>query len=1045
MAIHSWTLLTNGQIVAFDPLLDELVFNESAISAADVSFDFTANTSIFSFGGKTVTLQSAPDTLATTNVIFQNGSLFLFGDNSTSTAGDGLANTLTGGSHGDQLNGSAGNDTLNGGAGNDMLIGEAGNDRLNGGGGADTLIGGTGNDLYFVNAAGDTVIETLNQGTDTVRSSITYTLSDHVESLILIGAAAVDGTGNNLANTLTGNAQNNYLSGLGNSDTLNGGAGNDTLNGGGGADWLLGGEGNDTLIGNSGGDTLTGGGGNDVLIWDSADVVVDGGSGTDTLKVTGSGLVLDLTSASSIIHNIEVINITGSGDNTLMLGDGGDVIAVSGPYPGPYVLRVDGNTGDSVTTASGGWSHMLNVVIGSNTYAQYFNGVISLRVDTALERTGINTNTIEISLSSRDGDNGFRISGAGAYDNCGKSVSAAGDINGDGFGDVIVGAPNALVDGAGASYVIYGKESGFASDIQLEALSSANGFMLSGAGTYDQTGGSVSSAGDVNGDGFGDVIVGALGASPNGDSSGASYVVFGTGSGLGSNVDLSSLDGTNGFRLSGAAEFDLSGWSVSSAGDVNGDGFGDLVIGARDADPNGLSSGESYLVFGKGSGFTASLNLSALNGTNGLHFDGVAAGDQAGNSVHSAGDVNGDGYDDVIIGAPGADANGTDSGAAYVVFGQQSGFTSGINLSTLNGTTGFKISGVEAYDSTGFSVGAAGDINGDGFDDMVVGAYGARSNSQPHSGASFVVFGKADGFGAEIALSDLNGTNGFRISGTDFGDGSGLSVSGAGDFNGDGYDDLIIGAPFAQPNGPNTGMSYVVFGAADGFGANFDLSAIDGINGIFLVGATEQGYSGISVSAAGDVNGDGFDDLVVGASGANASYVVFGGDFTGAVTHLGSNVADSITGSASAEVFVSGQGNDTIRMGAGADVVHAGQGNDRILVTNTAFADIDGGSGIDTLKILGAGRTLDLTALANNEITGIERIDITGSGDNALVLSDLDVLALSDTSNQLRVDGNSGDVVDLVGTWTDAAAGATYHTWTLGAATILIGNDISVI
>ena len=159
----------------------------------------------------------------------------------------------------------------------------------------------------------------------------------------------------------------------------------------------------------------------------------------------------------------------------------------------------------------------------------------------------------------------------------------------------------------------------------------------------------------MNGDGFGDVIIGASEADPNGSSSGASYVVFGRTSGFAANLDLSTLDGSNGFKLSGVAQDDRSGGSVSAAGDVNDDGFDDLLIGAANADPNGPYSGASYVVFGKASGFRANLDLSTLDGSNGFKISGVAEDDLAGGSVSDAGDVNGDGFGDLIIGATGAD------------------------------------------------------------------------------------------------------------------------------------------------------------------------------------------------------------------------------------------------------------------------------------------------------------------------------------------------------------------------------------------------------
>jgi len=589
-----------------------------------------------------------------------------------------------------------------------------------------------------------------------------------------------------------------------------------------------------------------------------------------------------------------------------------------------------------------------------------------------------------INLSSLDGSNGFRLDGEVAHDLFGISVSNAGDVNGDGFDDVIVGAfgadPNGL--SSGSSYVVFGKASGFSANFDLSTLNGNNGFRLDGVAAHDFSGRSVSNAGDVNGDGFDDVIVGAYGAYPNGVSSGSSYVVFGKASGFSATMDLSSLDGSDGFRLDGLAAVDISGWAVSNAGDVNGDGFDDVIIGAHYAGPNGNSSGSSYVVFGKASGFSATMDLSSLDGSNGFRLDGREENDFSGLSVSTASDVNGDGFDDVIVGAIGAHyagPNGNWSGSSYVVFGKASGFSATMELSSLDGSNGFRLDGGAAYDFSGWSVSNAGDVNGDGFDDLIIGATYAVSNEN-NSGSSYVVFGKASGFSATMELSSLDGSNGFRLDGVSAGDLTGRSVSNAGDVNGDGFDDLIVGAPRADLNGEESGSSYIIFGRSD-FGSDVDFPG-----------------------TAGD---------------------------------------DELTGTKAAERFEAGAGNDKMIGRGGADVFYGEAGDDYIRVSDLNFQWADGGAGRDTLGLGGKGLNLDLAGV-NGRISDIETIYLYGTGDNTLTLTALDVVNLSSTSNVLRVNGNEGDhIVGLSNGWDDGGIHGKFHTYTQGEAVLLVGVNVA--
>lgn len=657
--------------------------------------------------------------------------------------------------------------------------------------------------------------------------------------------------------------------------------------------------------------------------------------------------------------------------------------------------------------------------------------------------------TYSLKLSSLDGTNGFRINGGSAGDYTGISVSGAGDVDGDGIDDLLIGAHLADPNGAnsGRAYVVYGRNGDFFAAVDLSGMPASQGFVLNGATTNDLAGFSVSEVGDFNNDGRDDFVVSAFGSDTSGTDAGSSWVVFGRAGDFASTVDLSAIGGGNGVRIDGGIAGELTGISVSSAGDVNGDGFVDIIIGA-----NGIKSsptttvGGAYIVFGKASGFTTPINLNGpgngvvkitgavgsghtgervsgggdfngdgfadvlisayginsyaggayvvfggssltrniglggLNGSTGFTILG-SPGQFAGMSVGNAGDVNGDGIDDIMVGAPFTNANAASGaeGAAYVIFGSRGGFDPTLNLADVDGTNGFRMFGENSFAGfTGWAVASAGDINGDGLGDMLVSAKKAGS---VYAGSVYVVFGQSGGFSPDLDLGHMIGSEGFRIDGSANGDNFGFSVSGAGDVNGDGFDDIIVGAYKADPTGlGNEGAGYVIFGRGDlQLSPELKLADLRDSQGFRLKGG-DNNLAGYAVSSAGDVNGDGIDDMLVSAPGitsldAGRVYLVYG--TTGARplevnlatmpaqvgTEILGALADDQTATSVSFGDINGDGIDDVILGS---TQAAGTGTDR------------GASYVVFGKVGGLGETLNLAGL--NGTNGF-RIDGQSNGD----------------------------------------------------------------
>lgn len=485
-----------------------------------------------------------------------------------------------------------------------------------------------------------------------------------------------------------------------------------------------------------------------------------------------------------------------------------------------------------------------------------------------------------IELSNLDGNNGFTITGLEELDQLGFDTSSAGDINNDGIDDFIVGARTVSSPGLTA-YVIFGTADTFPT-FELSDLDGSNGFSMFCGRDLGQ-GLRISGLGDINGDGIDDLGFGNLEM----DSvRGAAYIVYGRDGNFDASLDLSTLNGEDGFILEGTQDDSALGSEIVAGGDINGDGMNDLLIAAYEY--NDL--GAVYVLFGTDSNFPADFELSSLDGNNGFVINGFIDNQRVGSAAALA-DLNGDGLSDIVVGARTTAPNL--SGAAYVVFGSSNAFPATLSLSALNGSNGFSfLPDLEPFDQLGESMTSL-DINNDGIEDIAISAAGGNGENDlnPDAGEIYVLFGNdQQPFPTTVDNQVFDGNTGFVVFGANSSDFISRTLS-SGDFNADGVDDLLMGAPSASAfEGDTRGITYVLFGSSEdnAFPSNLSLSTINGTNGIQIIGVSQEDFAGQS-AGAGDVNDDGADDILIGArlvdipdpkggieTAIGRAYVVFG-------------------------------------------------------------------------------------------------------------------------------------------------------------------------
>ena len=431
------------------------------------------------------------------------------------------------------------------------------------------------------------------------------------------------------------------------------------------------------------------------------------------------------------------------------------------------------------------------------------------------------------------------ITWSGTYetDNAGTSVAGVGDVDGDGWDDILIGAPGNDAEGedAGVSFLVRGGPIRNAEATLEDVWASIYGEQYS-----DASGFAVAGAGDVDGDGYDDILIGAP---LRGADAGTAYLLFGPISGR---LELDEADIE---MVSEGVEY-RAGAALSSAGDVDGDGLADIFIGAPGME---LDAGRAYLLTGD------DLSSGALSGAN-TRISGRS--DEGLGTAVSAGDFDGDGFSDLLVGAPRSADGGFHAGSAHVFLGDE--LSSGMSITDDDAI----LEGESTYDQLGTAVSGTGDVNNDGYDDLLAGAP-EDDNGDVDAGGAMLVYGSAD----------ISGTlsEDVRLLGGFYTEHAGTSVAIIGDTDNNGRDDILIGAPDNDISGEQAGAVYVVFGG--GLSGTFSLPE----DGQIVVGEAAGDRAGSSVAGAGDFDGDGRADLLIGApeesgvwSDGGAAYLVLG-------------------------------------------------------------------------------------------------------------------------------------------------------------------------
>ncbi|MDP2144300.1 MAG: VCBS domain-containing protein, partial [Gallionella sp.] len=948
---------------------------------------------------------------------------YALSDNVENLTLTGSANiNASGNAQDNALTGNAGDNILSGLAGNDTLVGDAGNDVLDGGTGADAMSGGTGNDIYIVDNLGDVVTENLDEGMDTVQSSISYTLTDNVENLTLTGLAAIDGTGNALDNALTANDSGNTLSGLDGNDTLTGGAGNDTLDGGLGADSMVGAAGDDTYIVDN---PSTGSG------QAQGDVVVElAGNGIDTVQSSISYALTDnvenlaLTGAANLDGTGNALDnsITGnSGANIIDGGAGADTMA-GGAGNDTYIVD---NSADAVIELAGAGTDSVFASADYTLSANVEN--LTLTGTDNLNGTG---NALDNLITGNDGDNALSgMAGNDTLDGGAGVDTMAGGVGNDTYyvdntADVIAENLNEGTDSvyASATYTL--------SD-NIENLT------LTGAANIDGTGNALNNA--ITGNSGTNVLDGGAGADTmTGGAGNDTYIVDNAGDktveALNAGIDtvLSSVSYTlasnvENLTLTGAANINATGnelnniligntannglYGLAGNDTLIGGAGNDTLDGGTGADAmSGNVGDDTYVVDNAGDAVTENVDegidtvQSSITYTLGANVENLTlTGTAAINGMGNA-------LDNVIVGNNGSNVlSGMDGNDTL---------TGNSGNDTLNGGTGADAMAGGLGNDT-YVVDNAGDIVTEALNagtDLVQSSvtYTLTSNVEnlTLTGADII-----DGTGNTLNNVITGNTSANVLDG---GAGADTIYAGTGDdtlIGGDGNDALYGEADndLLQGNAGNDMLDGGVGADTMQGGLNDDTYVVDNVGDLVvenLAEGTDLVQSGITYTLT-----DNTENLTLTG--------------TAAINGTGNILDNIILGNSAANVLTGLEGNDTLNGGAGADTMLGGTGNDTYVVDNAGDLVIENlDEGIDNVQ---SGISYTLTDNVENlTLTGSASINGTGNALDNVIVGNAGNNILSGLDGNDTLTGNAGNDTLNGGTGADSMSGGA-------------GNDVYVV